>query len=482
MKRINLIYTLIASTMFLTNCKKNEIPQDKLPNNNPEKQASAGDGKWDLLGHGYDATGDYADYRSAKLLVIDINKIKNSQDSSYLDDAKGTIQTSQFFAGKDATTYMSSISQRYSTTVGGKLPFFKGNLTANFNSKDSTILNADYVYSSLNLEIIQRILTVYLTPQQIASKYLTSNFINDINTKTPKDIVTVYGTHILTKIVLGGSALLSYKARTESSDRETAARAGVSINGGLKVLGVNLATFNTQVNYDQYSKLVKSNYNQELNIKCKGGDGSKGVYTTLELDKNSPQLSIAAWQSSLSLANATLIDIGEGGLIPIYDFVSDPDKKAALKTYIEQYFNSKNVSLLYKTSDVHQFYNLSKNVWRNEFNRYNPEVNTNEWTYKGVVFKAYQTQAPGTIPIYEFFAPSTNDRTWGTSPIDDFNYWTLVGPKYFAYNSSAADRVGIYRYYHHKSRRSHFLGQSPGIPAPVKEWTNEGIKFYTPKN
>lgn len=68
----------ISLLTFLFSCKKstddvtkptyNITPQNKL--------MSAGDGQWDLLGYGYDMTGDYANSNSATFPVIDVEKLR----------------------------------------------------------------------------------------------------------------------------------------------------------------------------------------------------------------------------------------------------------------------------------------------------------------------------------------------------------------------------------------------------------------------
>lgn len=146
------------------------------------------------------------------------------------------------------------------------------------------------------------------------------------------------------------------------------------------------------------------------------------------------------------------------------------------KTLINGDYYALNCSAL--LAPVYAYYSLSMNVWRFEFNIDNiPYLHDGSWTNKGIYFYAYKQQIPGTVPVYEFYAPSTRDCTWNQNNLSD-GYWQHGGTKFYAYPVAMDGAVPVYSYYHHRSRRSHYMGQSAGIPWPQNEWTNEGVIFY----
>lgn len=132
MKRINFIYTLIVSTVFLTNCKKNEVSQEKLLNNNSSNTAVAGDGKWDLLGYGYDVTGEYLHLSSAsKAPVLDMDRIE-LEHRNKLNNPSTTEGGENYFYGANASKFIEDINIKktfnVSAEVGTKEPQKEGQL------------------------------------------------------------------------------------------------------------------------------------------------------------------------------------------------------------------------------------------------------------------------------------------------------------------------------------------------------------------
>ncbi|MEN5379951.1 hypothetical protein [Sphingobacterium kitahiroshimense] len=73
MKRKRIISALVLSIALLTNCSKNNVTTESLLNNNSKNQLVKGDGEWDVLGHGYNVTGQYLDDSNiSKAPVLDV--------------------------------------------------------------------------------------------------------------------------------------------------------------------------------------------------------------------------------------------------------------------------------------------------------------------------------------------------------------------------------------------------------------------------
>lgn len=72
--------------LFMSSCSTEELNNEATPENpagktNNRLAASkfAGDGIYDVLGHGYNATGEYANASAAGFKVIDIERFKSEQ-------------------------------------------------------------------------------------------------------------------------------------------------------------------------------------------------------------------------------------------------------------------------------------------------------------------------------------------------------------------------------------------------------------------
>lgn len=149
--------------------------------------------------------------------------------------------------------------------------------------------------------------------------YVTPEFTQDLQTKSPQQIVQDYGTHVMVDIYTGAKMDIMFQSETSNESRERAARIGVKI-GMLKV-------FDVDVQNDVNTSESSMNYSKKLSYRTRGGDPSKGLVGELNLDQNTPKVNIANWQNSSTVNNSVLVEFGNNGLVLIYNLVKDPAKK-----------------------------------------------------------------------------------------------------------------------------------------------------------
>lgn len=77
MKKRNLFGVLGLTLSFCSCSNLEELPIDSSPTSNEIITRTAGDGKYDILGHGYNITSAYLDPKASGALVLDIDKLKN---------------------------------------------------------------------------------------------------------------------------------------------------------------------------------------------------------------------------------------------------------------------------------------------------------------------------------------------------------------------------------------------------------------------
>ncbi len=157
--------------LTIVSCKNNIIEKEKdLTNQSPIFKA-AGDGKYDLLGYGYDATKEFANANSAKAKVIDIDKILKTNpsriESSIIGQQEGVI-----VSGEDSQSYSKALSAKVDATAGYML--FTGSVSAAFSSEDFS--SSKYAYASYDLEIQRKKLTLNVDEDDLYNYYLTSDF------------------------------------------------------------------------------------------------------------------------------------------------------------------------------------------------------------------------------------------------------------------------------------------------------------------
>ncbi|TAG99837.1 MAG: hypothetical protein EAZ15_10480 [Sphingobacteriales bacterium] len=442
------------------------------PSKGKVRPLEAGDGKWDLLGFGYDVTGQYANESSSGFKIINVEKLK-LQNSNYV--LSSTISTTLDSAsyGENAEVISTYISKKIKQTAGFKL--FKGALdfkTDNTYADSSrTKLSSNFVYASHNFTLKSRRLRM-MSDINLLKNYLEPSFVTNLNNLSSQDIVRYYGTHILTDIILGAKLEILYKSETKSSDRNNAAKIGLSNS----VKGLFDASLGLQVNID-YSEL-KNNFNSSLKYRTIGGDLSKGLRGEVELGSPAlPKVNIGNWQSGVNAQNSVLIDISYDGLIPIYELVADPTKKAALKAYITKYLIDGQVYNGYKTAPIYQFYYANQD----HFTTSNPRAvdGYSGWRYDGVDFRAFSAPAPETVPVYTFlniplfnhFISTDINATWGYAD------WQPCGIDFYAYKTQVPGTIPIYLYYSNKDT-DHFTTSNPNIASQFIGWQKYGIAFY----
>ncbi|TBO45166.1 MAC/perforin domain-containing protein [Pedobacter kyonggii] len=344
--KLKIICLLCVLTALFSNCKKSDLTEEAKLTNNHNELAFAGDNIYDVLGFGYDVTDRFAEYSSTRSSVIDIAKFVREDPGSYLPK-KGVIDYWIYAYGENALSYSNRLSQKY-TATSDVFGLFKGEFNLSFAGKDST--SSKYVYSSAKKIIEQQSQQIFSSAENLKNNYLTEKFRSDIYDLSPQLFVEKYGTHILTDITLGARFDFNYESQTNNSKREEAAKAGLKYNGLLAIINV---TADIETNSVESS----SNFNQTVHYRSIGGDGTKGLVGDISLDNTAPKLTVATWQSSCTFENKVLIKIGENGLMPIEELISDPNKKAEIKAYIKQYIDSKKIGI---TIDPEENYNPLK--------------------------------------------------------------------------------------------------------------------------
>lgn len=327
MKRIFFGVALLMLSCFSA-CKK-DIPIDGVGTS----QRSAGDKDLDLLGHGYNALGNFADEQEGRGLVINVKKIRSEQENRI---EVGTLSYQNFDvnSAEDSRKYVNNILTKIN--IDARYLLFSTTLRSSFTDYDST--ETSYSYASVDKLVVRKKLSIIMGIEEIKSKYLSANFLSDCQTMSPQDIIKYYGTHVLRDITLGGKLSAKYRSRISSTDKkhkvEIGAKAGV-----FKVFGLGMSVGGgTNINE---SELTENKY-QTLTYSAIGGDPSINIAGTVNLapGTTTPTIDLTAWQNSVDLDNSHLIDIGQDGLIPIYELI--PGYKGVL---VKEYF-MKNLNKL----------------------------------------------------------------------------------------------------------------------------------------
>ncbi len=309
----------------------------------------AGDGAYDVLGAGFNATGDFANANSAGFQVVDIARLKTAQPDRVVEEFPYSQAYNEVY-GDDAKDYTETITRKVFAETTGIVPgLFAG--TLDFSNITTNKYDNKYVYASYDVTVKNKRLRLNRTATQMQS-YLTTSFTEDLVDLTPAELVADYGTHVATDIYTGGRLEVLFRSQTSNSNRDVAAKSLVKA-GFLGIFGV-------AVTNDAQTIENSKNFDKKVWYKTRGGNPNIGIVGQANLDQSTPSLNFSNWQSSCSPSNSVLVDFAPNGLKLIYDFIANPVKKAAVKAYVDQYLIDRKVSLISTPiviENVASFYN-----------------------------------------------------------------------------------------------------------------------------
>ena len=286
----------------------------------PSNTGNSGDKVTSLLGYGYDATG-FCDSTSARAKILDLSSLE------FLSEKLNTANSILISANN-----FSELTKKLSSTEIYIQPFSGTALSAHLKSLAKLAFHTDSIDSKFAFSYYAK---TVVSPRFRIPFYsdiqnaLTLNFQNDINLLTSQQLVSKYGTHVLTSVILGEKYEVLYSAETQDA---TQAEQGLC-QRMKEFLGDTLG-----INMSDYV----SKYTNERMIYNSIGGNKKMCGIINPTDYNPNKLFIDINSSIYRSSNLQFMEIGtDNDLIPLYDLIKDPTKKLELKNYIEQYIASK---------------------------------------------------------------------------------------------------------------------------------------------
>ncbi|WP_316826676.1 MAC/perforin domain-containing protein [Pedobacter miscanthi] len=451
--KLKIICLLCVLTAAFSSCKKNELAEEKTLTNRHNMQASAGDGVWDLLGYGYDVTGEYANSSASKFSVIDVVKLK----ADYFDRVEkdeASRKYGEVIGGENAASYLSNLTDKLgasasvpqgdipkTTPADGKnlpIPLFKLSVTSSFDNTNAW--SSKYVYSSYSLKIQQKRVKIN-AEAELLRQYLQPAFISDVQNSSPQQIVAKFGTHVLKDIILGAKLSVHYRAETNTTDRKEASTSGIDVN----VLGI----FGINTSQTSSTQQTTNNTNWKLVYETIGGEPSASLSGSATAG-SAPSVSTTAWENSSSLNNAELIDFTKDGLIPIWDLIADPVKSAAVKAYVIQYLIDGQAKLNIEVASLYRYYNGTDHYYTTTSGNYP------SYHLEGTEGYLYKYQETGTVPLYQYYNGTDHYYTTTNGSYSGYQFQGIVG---YIYINQFPGTVPLYRYY---NNTDHYYATASG--------------------
>ncbi|MGC9344263.1 MAG: MAC/perforin domain-containing protein, partial [Bacteroidales bacterium] len=238
--------SVIILLLSLISCEKD----DDLNPDNPSDKARSDSiyASYQNLGSGYDVFDNYADVVKVRGQVFDLVKL---HDNNYLEKKtieKGTFHTVE---GKTVSEYLHNFSTK--TNVSGSYGFFSGSLSVNYEtSQYSSHTNSFATVQSLINKYLLQVKKEYNADD--LKKYTTAKFKEDINNQNLSsfDIFTMYGTHCMRSIIVGGR--LDFNVTAKESYVSDSKSIGVHARAAFKSLFAKVNMENETVDETEQSE------------------------------------------------------------------------------------------------------------------------------------------------------------------------------------------------------------------------------------
>lgn len=320
---------LLIVTLFVSCINQDEktelepIASSSFTLNYPSNIGTSGDSINGLLGYGYDASG-FCDTISVKAKIFD------------------SLPVSRLYFGHPSTTFPTLINGADFNELLSKLNYANGYsgsveaLTQHLKSliklaNNSDSIESGYAYTYYAITSIATHKALFTSKEDYT--YLTTEFKNDVNSLTPKEIVSKYGTHVLTDLFSGAKFEVLYRCKFKNTT-------GGDVCENLFYNRMKEFAGGTQYIYkviDSNTKLYQTN--EELIYNSIGLKNKMcGVINVTDYNPNGVYLNMSELFTKDNY-KSQFNEIGADGIFPIYEFITDATKSQEVKTYIDEYLS-----------------------------------------------------------------------------------------------------------------------------------------------
>lgn len=292
----------------------------------------------EVLGSGYNVTGNYADVADVKAVVLDLAAL---QTANLLRQVQYERATYHVVSGEDSHEYQRSLSAKVRVT--GSAFGFSGALRASF--KQDRYESRHYSFATVQSVIRKHGLRVALSVQpEELREFLAPAAAAAINDPSvgPEYIFETFGTHVLTGIIVGGRLDYSTSANMsfERQDRSIDVYARASFKNVFASASIE-AEATDDLSWSEYSAT------EEKHLEVYGGRSEYGQYIMTEGVYES-------WIESID-ENSVFMDFESTGLLGIWQLANDVARRGELERAWNAYAEAHGITLLAAGTIVSNF-------------------------------------------------------------------------------------------------------------------------------
>ncbi|SEG48755.1 MAC/perforin domain-containing protein [Sphingobacterium lactis] len=317
----NLNFLFLFLLLLTTSCKKefSQISKDTSPR-------YIGQDEFKELGYGYDILEEIGSPKAVRGKILRIEDLHEANHKT-IEFKPLDYQDGYLLSGETSSAYKKLLSNDLNIYAKTIFKIAEATLTAGFkkNTRDSNY----YSYATFDKLILKNKIS-FVGDMRMLKSYIEPNFVRDCETLAPAELVNTYGTHVVLNFMNGAKLHFAYRSRANHSNKNQTVKAGLKAT-------ITTLFAGTTFNYDgSYTKEESSsNSEAELYYKTYGGDPTKSLEESISLSNpKTTKINTSNWQSSVTNNNSQIVKINKNGLIPIYEFIEDHEKRAKVKDYI----------------------------------------------------------------------------------------------------------------------------------------------------
>lgn len=304
----------------------------------PNTRASFTDAT-DFLGNSYaieNGTSIIGDFSNAKFPIVNMEKLLQRYPSYIIAKELRTTSTeamsyASFERLETTSSYTKTVKTGFSLNIG---PFKMGRTkTITDIFKHNTDHSEQAVHGELSVEVINGMISLQTTPsalRRISADYLDELFVDALYNSSMVELMQSYGEFVLTSYYTGGRASALYygleKKSTDFNSKERDMDRSINASYSWDKNSVS-GDFSIGTKDGNSSTATESFSELRVSIKTLGGAYGYNVATP-PYDVKSTSINLTSWLQSLNDSRThTMIDIQDGGLYPISDFILEENFK-----------------------------------------------------------------------------------------------------------------------------------------------------------
>lgn len=293
----------------------------------------------DFLGNSYaieNGTSIIGDFSNARFPIVNMKKLLERYPSYIVVKELRTTSTeamsyASFERLETTSSYTKTIKSGFSLNIG---PFKMGRTkTITDIFKHNTDNSQQAVHGELSVEVINGMISLQTAPsalKRISADYLDELFVDALYNSSMVELMQSYGEFVLTCYYTGGRAsALYYGLDKKSTDFQSKERdMDTSINASYSWDKNSVSGDFTIGTKDGNSSTANEAFSElRVSIKTLGGAYGYNVATP-PYDVKAASINLTSWLQSLNDSRThTMIDIQDGGLYPISDFILEENFK-----------------------------------------------------------------------------------------------------------------------------------------------------------